>query len=410
VIPSDGHGRVLRRFAVVASFDVVGRACGFLTYVLLARHLGAEGNGAVSVAQQVAAFGLQASAFGLDVLAVRVATGRPAALGAMVSTIVSLRAGLGLLAFAATTMLALLVPAFRDVLPLILAYGLTYFSGALLPMWVPQAVQRPVAYGLASAAQQGLALVLLAGAFAAGGREMAVPVTAVLAELGVAAALLAWAHARVTPLRPPLPWADGARLLRDAAPIALSQVMRTVALGSDLVLAGALLSLQEAGHYAAAYRVYVQGVAGLAIYFVVLYPHVAGVAARSEREALSEMRVSLRRTVIVAVAGLAVAAALASPAVRLVFTAEYLPSVPILRVLLVVLVASLANGHLRQALIALGRQREDLRNTTIGAAAHVVAKAALIPALGTVGLAAGHLVGELALVVAGAWSLRRRAP
>ena len=74
--------------------------------------------------------------------------------------------------------------------------------------------------------------------------------------------------------------------------------------------------------------------------------------------------------------------------------------------LLLAVIVSLLNGHLRQALIALGYQRLDLRNTALSSGVHVLTKVALIPVLGIAGAALGTLIGEAFLAALSALTLR----
>ena len=93
--------------------------------------------------------------------------------------------------------------------------------------------------------------------------------------LVLAAGLFVWARRCVGPLKRPSASVRIRELLRGAAPIGASQLLRVVALGSDLVLLGLLVSFQQVGLYAGAYRVFTVGVSLATAYFMVLLPRLA---------------------------------------------------------------------------------------------------------------------------------------
>src|SRR2546425_794458 len=80
------------------------------------------------------------------------------------------------------------------------------------------------------------------------------PAAQVFAEGAVAAGLFIWVLGNAGRPTVSLPWRYWASILSQAAPIGGAKVMRTVALGSDLVLLGFLVSREELGWYAAAYK------------------------------------------------------------------------------------------------------------------------------------------------------------
>jgi O-antigen/teichoic acid export membrane protein len=202
----------------------------------------------------------------------------------------------------------------------------------------------------------------------------------------------------VGPWQAPRPRPEALAQLRRAAPNGGSKVMRGFALGSDLPLVGLLLGLEAAGFYNGAFRLFLLGVSMVSLYFVVLFPLLVRSGSHSIGALTRELRGSLLRAFALALPALMAALWLARPVLQLIYDPDFGVAARALQILLVAVVVSLLNGHLRQALIALGRQRADLRNTSLSSGVHVLAKLGLIPLLGIEGAALGTLIGEASLV------------
>jgi O-antigen/teichoic acid export membrane protein len=397
---------LLRRYAVLTLLDLGARACGFGATIWVARAYGVEGFGAIGLAQTVATYGLWASTCGLDIFAVRhtVATGTSA--GVIASTVAELRLGLSAICYALLLAISALVPELRAVLPLIALYGLGYFTTSVSVLWVAQATSRTDVYGIAGLVTQGMYFACVALAISQGLGTWSVPSALLMAELLVALGLGVWMLRSVAPWQRPLPLGQALALLRQAAPIGGSKIMRGFALGSDVLLVGLLLGLEATGLYNGAFRLFLLGISMVSLYFVVLFPLLVRSGRHSAAALRHELRRSLARALAIALPALLIGLWLARPVLELIYDPAFARAESALQILLVVVVVSLLNGHLRQGLIALGRQRADLRNTTLSTGVHVLAKLALIPAFGLQGAALGTLAGEASLVLMSALTLR----
>ncbi len=397
---------LMRRYAVLVLLDLAAKACGFGATIAVARAFGVEGFGAIGVAQTAATFGLWAATCGLDIYAVRHTVATGASPGAIASTVVLLRLGLSALCYAALLSICLLVPDLREILPLIALYGLGYFTASLSVLWVAQATQRTEVYGIANLASQAGYFACVILAIRGGFEAWSVPTSLLVAEVGVALGLGLWMMRSVSPWQRPLPRRDALALLRRASPIGGSKIMRGIALGSDLLMVRLLLDLEATGLYHSASRLFFIAVSLVALYFVVLFPLLVRSGAHSIAALGQELRSSLVRIFALALPALALSLWLARPVLELIYDPEFAAAEHVLQLLLLAVVVSLLNGHLRQALIALGHQRADLRNTSLSSGVHVLAKLALIPALGMEGAALGTLIGEVSLVALSGLTLR----
>ena len=119
-----------------------------------------------------------------------------------------------------------------------------------------------------------------------------------------------------------------------------------------------------------------------------------------------ELRASLARVLGLAVPVLGLGMWMAGNILEILYEPSFGVAREPLQILLVVVAIALVNGHIRHALIVLGKQRQDLRNVAVSSIVHVVMKLALIPVLGMAGAAVGGLLGESVLMVLGWLTVR----
>lgn len=400
------HNPLLFRYVLLAGADICAKALGFSVSVVVIRFFGPSGFGEVNFATTIVTYALMFGTLGLDVYSVRRLARSPQSLGSLLGTTVVLRLLLGATAYLALLALAALMPALRDVFGTVCLFGLTLFTTALSLTWVAEGLQKTHVLALANLGIQLLWLVFVAAALAWGAGLWAVPLAQVLGEGVVAVGLYAWVTKRFGRPRFLLPGQRWTDILRQSAPIGGGRVMRAIALGSDLLLLGFLVSRTELGWYAGAFKLFLVSTSLGALYFVVLFPRMARAAAEPVSTLAQELHASIGRVLLAAAPFAAVLALFAAPLLQTLFGPSFTAAAPSFQVLLVALLVNLTGNHFRNALVAQGRQRLDFGVTAAASAVHVVSKALLIPVLGILGSALGTLVGEITLMVLG-WRATR---
>ena len=397
---------LLKRYSWLVILSAGARGLGFAAVVMVARGFGVEIFGELGFAHATVGYGLTFAVFGLGIYGVREAVRQPESVGTVTSTVIVIRLVLSAVAFLALLLLTLL-PAFRPVATLILLYALTLFTGAISVFWVAQAQQRTDVLGLAAVASQILYIgqVYLALRFGLG--KHAVPLALVLSELVVALGLLLWMRRRVAPLGPPLDPAGCRRIVKQTAPLAGSQMLRGLALGSDMVLLGILVTMDRVGAYAAAYKLFVLGFTLVGLYVTVVLPHLVHHGSISVRQLSAEVGSLLWKLLMLAVPAAVLGVALAPWVMTNLFGSEFVTATTPMRLLILATLASLVGGHYRPAVLALGEHTHDLRNVALSGGVHVASKLVLIPLLGLTGAALGTLLGETAFAGVSWLSLRR---
>ena len=387
--------------------DVASRGLAFLGTLLIVRAFADEAFGQLGVATTVVAYALQASTCGLDVFAVRHGARHPDQVGATASSVMAMRSALGIAAYTLLMVVCWALPSLRPIVPLVALLGLTIFTGALSLTWVPQALQQTRALAAANLAIGALYFVGVLIITRTGAPLLSVAVAQVAAEALVAVGMYRWLRARAVRLVAPLPLAEWGRVLRESAPIGASWLLRTVALGSDLVLLRLLLvSDAQIGWYNGASRLFALMMGLSAVYFTILFPRLSQRAAESPSAFRAEALGSLARVLPLALAGALGVALLAPWGLRLLFAPSFAGAATALRILGAAALVNAINNHFRYMLLATNRSHVDLRNTAVATAAHVLFKLTLIPLAGIEGAALGTLAGEITVLALGIWATR----
>ena len=388
---------MFRGYSLLTAGNLAASVLGFLAVVLIVERFGEQGLGEVTLAISVVGYALILGDCGTQLHAVRRVAGAHDEIASTAGTVLSLRLAAGAASYLALLAVASLVPRLAEIRPLIALFGLGVLVNVVNASWVPQALNRS---SVLAASVLGIQLLYVLGVWrgATGERGLAgVAVAKIGAEGVVAVLLLTWTWKRFGPIRlPPSPrivW----RLAVDAAPIAGTKLVRGLALGSDLLIVGLLLSARELGHYAGAVRLFMFLMSLAGAYFIVLLPRLVRCRAEAGGALAVEIAASLRRVLLPAIGVAGLIAWLARPLLSHLFAPGFGAATVALRLLLVALLVHLVGRHFRQVLLVSGGQVVDLRATALAAGVHVALKLFLVPFFGLTGAALGTLVGELTL-------------
>ena len=402
-----GRSRLYGRFAVLFITDMSSRGLRFLADVVLFRHFGEQIFGQLNLSHFLAMHGMCLGTCGLDTAGTRdVASGAVPA-PVMASTVVALRLVLGVIAWGAVAAVTLLVPQYRASFQLTALYGLSIVSGALTLGWVAQGRGQVHVVGLAGLATHVVYFCGIELTAWAGWPPICVPLSLVVAETFTAAGLWVWMIRTVDAAARPLPFAAGLKFLRESLPIGGANYLRLLTFGSDVLLLGLFVTDTKLGQYSVGFKLYSVGVSMLSVYFTVwLLPHIAAKTTASPVALRSSSHSILCKSLAVVAPLAVIGSLLAGTILQLLFARASEAATAVCQVLLLALPANLVAGHFRSVLIAVGRQRLDVRLVAAGAIVHVAAKLILIPTLGMIGAAWGTLLGETMLMLL-AWQASR---
>lgn len=391
------------RYAVLASANLFAGLLGFLTTTVIGSHFGPGGLGDVALATSILAYALIVATGGTELYAIRKVAAAPESLGRMVSSVIVVRLGLGVLCYAALLIIATLV--YPDRWQSIALFGLSLFPASITISWVPQALHKSGVFALANVLTQAVWITLLWIVLESNGGLPAVAVSKILAELIIAGGLLMWLRRFGRKLERPLPWKELRRLALDCMPIAGTQLVRGIALGADLVILTFFVSREETGYFAAAFRIFAFLLGLGTAYFVILLPRIAQQpdSGGMARELGASFKLVLPTASIAAV-GIALAAA---PLLRTLFGASFGAAATVLQLLCLAWLANIAARHYRQVLLARECRGSDFQLSLLSCGLHLGARLILIPLLGITGAALSMVIGEVFLFLAQRRTCRR---
>lgn len=251
----------------------------------------------------------------------------------------------------------------------------------------------------------GLILALvLAGAGLVDLLAIAIPASAV--SLVLTAVLVR----RLTPLRPAFHPHDWWPLLRDSLPYAAAIAVNVVYFRIAVILTSLLASKVETGYFAVSYRIIevLVGVPGLAI--GAIFPILAR-AERSDPERFVAASGRLFELGLLAGTWMVVMLEVGAPfAIQLLTGHDAGPSVTVLRIQALAIVATFANVACAYPLLSLRRYGDLLISNVVALATSAILVVALVGPLGARGAAIAATAGEAGLAIAVALLLGRSSP
>ena len=375
------HARWGRVTAPLMGTRVLGQGLEFVSWILLARRLGASGFGSLSVAFLVCRYAGLVADWGASVRGARDVASPLFA--AQVAALVRQRAAVAIILTALVACGSALVHE-AGLAPL----SLTILARGMGRDWIALGRGRGIASGSPAAVQGFVAFGLILTVH-----------TTTAAALAIGTAYIAGGliSLRLNPLAGLSAAADGP-VLRPHAWVLLAVLADQVSATMDTILLATLRSTAVAGVYAAMYRLPNAWTTVLGLMTAALVP-LATRAAADDAGHFGEMTYRCRRLAMGGAAALLAAAPLAILLVPLIFGSAYAGGRAPLAILLVATAATTMSAPLQPLYLALGRDRELAIISCAGAAASLLGYMVLIPLLGPSGAALGTLLGQGAMLL-----------
>ena len=402
-------GAAIRGGALLTSSYVGGLLLALVSAPLLVRHLGVVDFGRYVLANTLVALVVGFTEAGLTAVTQREYVVREGeARVALFRDVLGLRLVLTVLSVALATGFAALA-GYDDVLIL----G-TFLAGAgLLTVVVQNLLTIPLTAGLrfgwvttVELVRQGANVALIVALVVAGATLL--PFLSVTIATGLLALVLTTVLVRrLVPLRPSFHASEWWALAKDAIPFVAATAIFAVYFRISVVLMSLVSSELETGYFATSYRIVEIFLMVPGLLVGALFP----VIARAARDDEARLAYAVRRIFEVAVilgAGFALCIALgAETIIDLVAGDEGGPSVPVLRIQGLAIVATFLAIGCGYPLLSLRRHRALLVSNTVALAASVVLTLVLGSAYGAQGAAIATVAAELALALSTAVLLVR---
>ncbi|MBN1884579.1 MAG: oligosaccharide flippase family protein [Candidatus Krumholzibacteriota bacterium] len=392
----------------------------FVASLIVARWMGPETIGLVSLTMAVATFVLIGAKFGIDGAASRLlseyAVSDPGLVPVLVRSSLVLRALFTVPLAAGSTLAApLLARLFHDpaLVPLFQLGGLLIVSVSLNELVALLVIGlgrfRTLFSMRASMFLLRVGLVAAAAALAGGaaGVIAAYCAAAFLPGIAVLARLSAPRPGSASAKKPPVM----RRLLHLSVPLAVSGASVTIYSILDKLMLGYYSGAEPVGLYAVSRSVVEASLFPTFALVMALRPALAAAWSSGDRPRCAALaRGSLRSSLVYALCVVVVFAALAGPLVTGLFTERFLPSAGLLVLFLPLVVMRCLGAVILPGLVAADRAGTYARLTVAGAALNFALNAALIPRFGAGGAVAATLLSYMPIEVLGLRAVGRAFP
>lgn len=386
--------RLARAFALLFGAHLAGLVVPLLTVPWLARVLRPDGWAPVLVAQSLAAWAILILEFGFDLAGTRAVAqaGDPVATGMAVARVQRARLLLTPLVTALTLLAAWLLPGLEwrlviSAIVFVLARGLS-------PYWFFQGVQRlriATAVETLGKVVPALAVFVLVHDPADGWKVVAAQAMGAL----MATTLLTIRLHTLVPV-PRASNADAVHALRDALPMFGSRAASGLYIQANTLLLSLMAPAAAVAAYGGAERLVRAAINLLGPVTQGFFPHVSRLVAEDPLRARGAVRGALAGLGGLGLLAAAAAALLAPPVVRLLLGPDYAASIPVLRLLSLV-IPLVAAGTVLGIYWALPLRRERLFLAIVcaGGVVNLVLAAMLVPRFQAMGMAASVVVAEV---------------
>jgi O-antigen/teichoic acid export membrane protein len=391
--------KLTQKIANIAFGDIIGRGFGFITSVYLARVLGAEAFGLITVALAFLSYAIWASDFGLSDIGVREIAKKADDQDFGVWQIFFLRLSMAILVFAAIQLVVPFLAIEENQKSLILRFSIALLPIAVVIHWYFNGQQRfgviawqKVIYGICY-----FALVMV---FISGTTDLLhVPFLYLGAHTIGAIFLLSIAIPEMMKTRMRWETASLTRLLNAAFSVGIGSFFGQLMNFAPPILIGFFVGNYEAGLFGAAFKVIIIFMMIDRIFVNILLPNFT--AQWVSNPTFAKKNLELTSAILLAFGGaVSLGIAVGAPfIIDVLFGEEYLPGAPVLTLLSIFLFFTLQNSLFAFGLIAMGQDRDYFKVMVAGgiSAIFLMLVASMVGNLWLIGLAIS--IGELIVAV-----------
>lgn len=350
----------------IAFGDIAGRGLSFLTSIYLARTLGSEFYGLITVAISILGYATWVSDLGLSNIGTRETAKEPSKRIYRVLEIFRTKLGLGIVVLIISTIVVSMINAGEIEKQVILGYLYSIIPYMALLEWFYSGKQE---FGKIAASKvlNGLAYFLLVIFMVETVEDVTLVPVLYTAGISVAALTLATFALKDKPFSLP---SRGIQiypdLLKTSSIIGLGQFFAQIVHLLPPILIGALLTLHDAGLYGVAFRIVIIAMMIDRVFVNLLLPNLSSIWSLDRTTAIKKIDTVFRViTAGGALIGLVTAVA-AEQIIQLLYGSQYGESVVILQVLSVMIAVTFINSLFSFGLIATNKDRQYFLATCFG--------------------------------------------
>jgi len=387
--------RAVKNFLSLSLAQIISQAIYFVIIVYLARTLGAGNFGKISFAQAVVLYFMLIGDLGLSVLGVREVARDRGQIESYASGIVSLRLALALFSFILLLGFTSLINKSAEIKYLIIFYGFSLFSSALLVEWLFQGIEKMEFIGISRILNRLFFAALVFLFIKSSGQLLLIPYLwfgGALAAAGFLFYIFSRQFGRIR-LRFNLPlWKS---LVRRALPMGAAFIMIQVYYNCDILMLGFMKEEEVVGWYSAAYKLIFLVLAFIPIFINVIFPLMSKYYQES-REKLRTLISSSTRLLTTIAFPLGIGGTLlARPIMGFLYGENFSPGIIGFQILIWSVVIIYIRCTYEQSFLACDQERRYLFGVILGAATNIGLNIVLIPHFSLKGAAIATLTSEL---------------
>ncbi|MBN1799630.1 MAG: flippase [Spirochaetales bacterium] len=390
--------KVLKNFISLSASYIVTSLFGFFATIYLAQNLGAAGFGKISFAYSFLVYFMMLANPGLDRLGIRILA-RDAGKLKQAGTLVTLRFMLALISFLLLVLIAFILPKPSDVRILIIIYGISLFTYALLLEWVYQGVEKMGFVSVSRTLDKMLYFILIILFIENQNQILFVPVFWLAGSLAASLFLLIVFLVKYGGLRLSCDLSAFKGFLKQAVPIGLSYFVTQLFFHFDIIMLGMLKTEKEVGIYQASSKIIQLVLPWFNLFFIVIFPVLTRLYKESKEKITSLIRIILKYFIIICFPLITMGTVTANDIIRFLFGSEYIEGVLVFQILLWTLACFLISYSFMNLLLACDRERKLLAGMSIGTLTNIVFNIILIPLYGIHGAAVATITGSFVMLV-----------
>jgi len=403
------RNRVTRNFISGATLQILSQGLSLVMVIYLARILGPANFGLFNMTLAIMTYFVLAITFGLPTIGIREVARKNDSAMQIWWEVGALRTGLAVLAYVLLLIIAIFIPALRNMRSLLILYGTNLFLIALMPDWTFIGLERMAWPAFASLTGSALTLGLLF-AFVRSADNLFAAIACIIAGSGFVVVILVAKLRGLSEGSPQLrvPSQRLRELMRQASPFIFASLSSQIYGNADLLLVGFISGKAAAGIYAAAYKI----INLLAIFIGLIsqatYPAMARLFSsdpeKSKAFASAMTGAMLAVLLPIALGGTLISAQLT----RFFYGAKYAATAKPLAILLWYVVLSALSISFSNALLANNEDRPYIIAITGGALIDVALIAFMVPKWGVTGAAVAMVIAEFFILLYLAVQARRK--
>ncbi len=387
--------RTVKNFLSLSIAQIISQAFLFLVIVYLARTLGAANFGKIAFAQAVVLYFMLIANMGLTTLGIREVARNRDRIDNYVSNILSLRLVLALLSFFLLLAFVSLIYKAVEIKYLIIFFGFSLFSSALLLGWLFQGVEEMGFLAISRVLDKFLygALIFL---LIRGPQQILTIPWLYTGGSFLASGFLIYVFIKQfgrPRLRFNFPFWK--KMLRQALPMGAAFIMIQVYYNFDTVMLGFMKNDEVVGWYNAAYKIVLFIWAFIPIFINVIFPLMSKYYQQS-KEKLEHLISSATRLMSIIAFPLGIGGTLlARPIMSFLYGEEFSNGVIALQILIWTVVVIAIRCTYEQSFLACDREKRYFWGVMVGASSNIVLNLVLIPYFGLKGAAIATVISEL---------------